>query len=46
MDKNNNQEIINKIPLVQTLEEINNNEFIPLDKSINNIINNTKYTYK
>ena len=44
MDKNNNQEIINKIPLVQTLEEINNNEFIPLDKSINNIINNTKYT--
>ena len=44
MEKNNNQEIINKIPLVQTLEEINNNEFIPLDKSINNIINNTKYT--
>ena len=45
IDKNNNnQEIINKIPLVQTLEEINNNEFIPLDKSINNIINNTKYT--
>ena len=44
MDKNNNQEIINKIPLVQTLEEINNNEFIPLDKSINNAINNTKYT--
>ena len=45
IDKNkNNHEIINKIPLVQTLEEINNNEFIPLDKSINNIINNTKYT--
>ena len=45
IDKNNNnQEIINKIPLVQTLEEINNNEFIPLDKSINNAINNTKYT--
>ena len=45
LDKNNNnQEIINKIPLVQTLEEINNNEFIPLDKSINDIINNTKYT--
>ena len=45
LDKNNNnQEIINHIPLVQTLEEINNNEFIPLDKSINNAINNTKYT--
>ena len=29
---------------MQTLEEINNNEFIPLDKSINNAINNTKYT--
>jgi hypothetical protein len=43
-NNNNNQEIINKIPLVQTLEEININEFIPLDKSINNPINNTKYT--
>jgi hypothetical protein len=43
-NNNNNQEIINKIPLVQTLEEININEFIPLDKSINNTINNTKYT--
>ena len=39
-----NQEIINKIPLVQTLEEINNNELIPIDKSINSITCNTKYT--
>ena len=40
----NNQEIIKKIPLVQSLEEINNNELIPLDKSLQNITNNTKYT--
>ena len=39
----NNQEIINKIKLVQSLEEINNNELIPLDKSLDNISFNTKY---
>ena len=44
LTNNINQEIINKIPLVQSLEEINNNELIPLDKSINSIICNTKYT--
>ena len=33
----NNQEIINKIKLVQSLEEIKNNELIPLDKSLENI---------
>ena len=41
---NNNQEIIKKIPLVQSLEEINNNEIIPLDKNIKNLLFNTKYT--
>ena len=39
----NNQEKINKIKLVQSLEEINNNELIPLDKSLINISSNTKY---
>ena len=39
----NNQENIIKIPLVQSLQEINDNEFIPLDKSLKNIFN-TKYT--
>ena len=44
LTNSNNQEDVNKIPLVQSLEEINNNELIPLDKSINSISCNTKYT--
>jgi hypothetical protein len=39
----NNQAMINKIKLVQSLEEINSNEFIPLDNSLQNITSNTKH---
>ena len=41
---NNNEDTIYKIPPVQTLEEINNNEISPLDKSLKNISISTKYT--
>ena len=41
---NNNEEIKNKIEFVQTLEEINNNELMPIDKSLKVIKTNTKYT--
>ena len=40
---NNNKDIIDKIQIVQSLKEINDNEFEPLDQSLKNILLNTKY---
>ena len=43
LKSNNNKDIKDKIQIVQSLKEINDNEIEPLDESLKNISYNTKY---